>query len=471
MNSPGVGQMAGHEGDGLRVGAASVEITPPIGTHLAGDVGGYRPARSVEDEILATSLMLESHGKVVCIISADLTIISGDFSRRVREMAKDELGLDPDAVMVHATQSHSAPAIGSFILSDGFRLPEEFDWLHGSEREYSSWATERMEEAVRRSYDELKPAEIGWGRGIEGRMAFNRRAVMRDGTVSMPGRMWTDPLGPTGILHLEGPIDPEVGVVCFRGTSVDLPSMIVSYTCHPVHVFPKPIVSADWPGSLRRGLKRSYGGTCTPMVLNGCCGNINPWPPYEPNYVESHARMGEVLCRTATRVIDRIEFDDGIELGWRSRKIGLPIREIDEGELREAEELLERQPEPVWTEGKGGVDPRWVMAAGLIDLNSLRSSSTSYEYEIQAFRIGQIAVVGLPGEPFVEGQLRIKERSPADLTIVAHDTGHYAGYLPTREAYPRGGHETRTGNWSRFAPGSLERVVDEVIDILEEMFR
>jgi len=45
--------------------------------------------------------------------------------------------------------------------------------------------------------------------------------------------------------YLEGPIDPEVGVVCFRDGSLNMRSLLVNYTCHPVHVFPKPVVSAD----------------------------------------------------------------------------------------------------------------------------------------------------------------------------------------------------------------------------------
>ena len=110
-------------------------------------------------------------------------------------------------------------------------------------------------------------------------------------------------------------------------------------------------------------------------------------------------------------------------------------------------------------------------AAGLVDLSNLKEKTPTYDYEVQVFRIGDIAIVGLPGEPFVEGGLRIKLNSPTRPTFVAHDVNHYAGYLPIREAYERGGHETSPGNWSRFRPGTLEVVVETATDILGDMFR
>jgi hypothetical protein len=92
------------------------------------------------------------------------------------------------------------------------------------------------------------------------------------------------------------------------------------------------------------------------------------------------------------------------------------------------------------------------------------------DYEIQAMRIGNTAIVGLPGEPFVEGQLRLKMASPAAHTIVAHCTSHYAGYLPTREAVPRGGHECETRFWSKLEPDALDTVIDAAVEVLNELF-
>jgi hypothetical protein len=92
----------------------------------------------------------------------------------------------------------------------------------------------------------------------------------------------------------------------------------------------------------------------------------------------------------------------------------------------------------------------------------------TWDYEIQVFRIGPAALVGLPGEPFVEGGLRIKLGSPTFPTYVVHNT-NYAAYLPTREAFDRGGYETKAGLLSKFEPDALDRVVDVASRILGEM--
>ena len=86
--------------------------------------------------------------------------------------------------------------------------------------------------------------------------------------------------------------------------------------------------------------------------------------------------------------------------------------------------------------------------------------------------MGDLAIVGLPGEPFVEGQLEIKTNSESPYVFVAHLTTHYVGYLPTRSAYARGGHEANEDvtYWAKLAPGSLEMVGGSAKVLLKEIF-
>ena len=87
-------------------------------------------------------------------------------------------------------------------------------------------------------------------------------------------------------------------------------------------------------------------------------------------------------------------------------------------------------------------------------------------------RVGDAAIVGLPGEPFVEGQLAIKSASPAGATFVAHACSHYVGYIPTRQATATEGHETnaRCTYWAKLAPDSLERIVAQARQMLADVF-
>jgi hypothetical protein len=445
-------------------------MTPKLGVQVSGAVGAHRPAKFVVDPLYSRCIVLESGGRKICLIATDLTIITREHSDKIRQWAAEEYGFSPEAVMVHATQSHSAPSLGSFLITDDYELPDEFDWLRGGDVRYNSFAQDRIKEAVRGAVDSMGPVQVAMGSGIEGRMAFNRRAVTRDGKAMMP-YMWKPPLGPTQIRYMEGPMDPEVGVICFRGESLRFPAMIVNYSCHPVHVFPKPLISADWPGALSARLSDLYGEACVPMVLNGPCGNINPWPPFDPHYVEDHRRMGGVLADTVEKVLETLEFVEEAPIDWRAKTLKLPLREIDGKQLEAAQRVLKENPQPVWAdETQRGVDPQWVMAVGLVELAELRERDLGYDYEIQAFRIGDAAVVGLPGEPFVEGALQIKLASPTFPTYIAHDVNHYAGYLPTKEAFPRGGHEVNTGSWSRLVPEALDTVVEASVELLQDLF-
>ena len=460
----------------LRAGAAQVEITPKAGAHLAGGVGVFRPAQSVLDPLYAKAIVLERGGRKICLVTLDVTIVTRPWTGRIRAAAA-EMGFAPDAVMVHAIQTHSAPPLGHFLLDEDFpNVPAEVEWIRGGETLYYEFAAQRAIEAIRQADESLQPAQIGVGSAVNDRVAFNRRGVTRDGTVCMPWPYSSRqlPLGPTHLRYMEGPMDPEVGVVCIRNADAQMTAMVLHYTCHPVNVFshtPNLVVSADWPGAWAAGMHSVYGESCVPVVINGCCGNINPWPPFVPDFTPDHRRMGGELAETAYRVINRMTFGDASVLDWRIREVPLKIREVAPDALEAARKVLAEHPQPKWSSEKpSDVAGDWMSAAQTVSVHLMRQRQPELPYEIQVLRVGDIAIVGLPGEPFVEGQLRIKIGSPTYPTYVAHCTTQYVGYLPTKEAMARGGHEVRTSYWAKLRPEALDVVVDNAVELLKEVF-
>ncbi|MBT7302627.1 MAG: hypothetical protein HN849_24070 [Victivallales bacterium] len=119
------------------------------------------------------------------------------------------------------------------------------------------------------------------------------------------------------------------------------------------------------------------------------------------------------------------------------------------------------------------MDPKWFRAASTRSVELCRQREPQAMYEVQVLRIGDAAIIGLPGEPFVEGQLAIKVNSVAPYTFIAHLTSQYVGYLPTREAYARGGHEANADvtYWAKLAPGALEQVVQTTTDLIADLWR
>ena len=460
----------------IRAGAAAIDITPDAGTHLAGSgMGERRPAQSVMDPLYARAVIFESGDRRVCIVTLDVTIVTGDYTEKIRTAISEQTGVAPDAIMVHATQTHSAPSVGHLMLDPDFPLDTtpETEYLRGAERAYANFAAEAAVCAAVGAAENLQPVRIGLGRGILGGLAFNRRGVRRDGTILMPkpqGRE-NQPLGITDLCYLEGPIDPEVGVLCVQGMDMKPVALLMHYTCHPVNVFGNRetyyAVSSDWPGAWVREIQDSFGREAVPVVVNGCCGNINPWHPFDPDCRPDHRRMGRELAAMTQRVLHSMRFTESNLLDWRLEHVRLPYRDIPLKRRQEVEEILKHNPQPPRGEN-GEVDPRWFRAASTRSVELCRKRDPEFPYEIQVLQIGDAVIVGLPGEPFVEGQLAIKVNSTSPYTFVAHVTTHYVGYLPTREAYTRGGHEANEDvtYWAKLAPGSLETVQERAVALI-----
>ena len=452
----------------LKAGVAQVDITPGMGIQIAGDIGRRRPAELVIEPIYARALVLEAGGRKLCFLSCDLAVITRKWADQVRQRASEKFGFEPQAVMVHAVQNHAAPGIGSFMVSEECPLlSPDLWWVRGDDPRYNPFAVERMLEAIERAHAALVPAWFGAASGIEARVAFNRRFVMRDGTVR------THPWGQDllNVLHAEGPIDPELGVVCFSSESARPLAMLLHYTCHPVHGYPHRYVIGGWPGVWCERMQTAYGGHCVPLVLNGCCGNVHHAHHLDASYVDDHRRMGQLLAETAHGVLKTVRYQNEAVLDWRCARLNIPLREPDQTEVEKARKLIEMHPSPMWRDAeRTAIEWDWVYAAALLDLCDARRRSAESEYEIQAFRVGDIAFVGLPGEPFVQGQLQIKQKSPVRHTYVAHMCNDCAGYIPTKEAMERGGYETRTANWSKLAPEALDMIVNETAGLLRELF-
>ena len=234
-----------HETNLLRAGAAMIDITPPPGTHLAGSgAGEHRPAQTVMDPLFAKAIVFEVGQRRVCMVILDLTIVTWDYTDQIRAVIGEHTGIAPEAIMVQATQTHSAPSLGYFMLDADFPLEtnEETEYLRGGERAYGDRVAAAAVEAAVEAVGKLRPVRIGLGRGVLGDLAFNRRGIRRDGTIAMPKPLGREqqPFGIADICYLEGPMDPEVGVCCVQDMDMRPLAFLLHYTCHPVNVFGNP---------------------------------------------------------------------------------------------------------------------------------------------------------------------------------------------------------------------------------------
>jgi neutral ceramidase len=79
---------------------------------------------------------------------------------------------------------------------------------------------------------------------------------------------------------------------------------------------------------------------------------------------------------------------------------------------------------------------------------------------VQAFRIGDLGLCALPGEPFCQIGLDIKAQSLFKPTMLVGMANDYAGYIPTEEQHALGGYETWRAK-SSFLEGKAATVIRE----------
>lgn len=451
----------------LELGVAETTINPRLGMQIDGNIGAYRPAEVILNDLTARVVVFQQGQTRFLLVVMDLLAVCQEWTEAIRAFAATELGFDRDAVAVHVTQNHSSPSLGQIMLTDRFEAAKQHPWIRGSDPAYGELVLQRLQPAMRQAAASVQPVRLLCATTCDSRVAFNRRIVMRDGSAEMG-------LGPKpqNALYREGPSDPEVGVALFTTPALATIAALLHHTCHPVHWTPQTAIHSDWPGAWAAEVRRRLLPGATPLVLNGCCGNVIHRDAFNPHREDTPQSMADILTEDLERALREPLFhNDHPILAWKTVRFGIPFREFPAQVFQDAHALLKEHPEPLWTnDRKTRFEWRWHFAASLVDLEQYLRTHEQFEYEIQALRIGDLAILVLPGEPFVEAQLEIKRRSPAARTFIAHMSNRYVGYIPTRDAIRRGGYETTPSSASKLAPEAHEMIIARSVALLHDLY-
>ena len=100
----------------------------------------------------------------------------------------------------------------------------------------------------------------------------------------------------------------------------------------------------------------------------------------------------------------------------------------------------------------------------IIDADKAKKTLTT---EIQVLRIGDIYLLGLPGEVLVEVGLEIKKKAGLENLLVISLSNDAVGYVCHSEAYEEGGYEPGSG--TNLATGAGEIMLKEALDLLDQI--
>jgi len=440
----------------FRAGAASVKITPPTGTPLA----GYyytRAAEGVHDDLHAKALVLQEGTTKVAFVVCDLISLPKSTVEEARRIIGAESRVPGENVMMSATHSHTGPVLGGGSARNAAQGGESDIAMR-----YVAKLPKLIAESVRLAENNLTNANAfaAWGR-MEG-LSFNRRYFLRDGTVAWnPGKLNTN------IVHAAGPIDPDVALFYVETPDAKRPlATYVNFAMHPDTMGGLQI-SADYPGVLSKIVGEYKGADMTTIFANGTCGNINHvdvnWKDPQKGPTET-MRIGTVL---AAEVLQRYKKLRPIKVGplrARNEIVKLPVPIVSPREVEEARRIAQI---PAVT---GTNQPKFldrVKAYKILEVAA--RDGKPHELEVQVIALGDdVAWVSLPGEIFVELGLAIKKASPFYYTFIAELANGSIGYIPNREAYAQGNYEVVS---ARCAEGSGELLVQSAIHQLRELHK
>ncbi|MDO6434988.1 hypothetical protein Q4E93_30520 [Flavitalea sp. BT771] len=396
----------------LKAGASVVDITPPleVGLLTSSVRGEYGAFESVRLPLKARVLVLRSGHEMAALVSMDLLALN-DTSVGGWQDFKEGMSdvIAAERIVITCTHTHNAPE--SVGLS-GLYLTEAYQaWLIRVQR--------AIGEGIRRAVAGLRPCSVTFGTALLNGYSLQRRIPVANGIIM------SDAVQPISEeLMNRGPVDRRVRTIRLTALSGEGIATLVHAICHPVHEMCLPHISADFPGEMCLEMERSAEGGI-PFFLNGAAGDTNP-PTVSlgPGYARRH---GRALARIAGRR-DGEEAADTAVFKASYREVQLSVR-----------------PE-----------------ANVLNMGDALARFT-------ALRIGTLAILFLPGEPFVEIALAIERSSPFEHTIVAGFGENNIGYIPTDAAFAQGGYEVGPGKWSFLQRGADEVIYRTGLKLLEEL--
>ena len=441
----------------MRVGFSERDITPEKGMERPGGYGKAYHTGEVHDPCKVRAVVFDDGEKQVALVGLDTLMVPRHFVLQAREAIQDSCSLEPEAVLIAASHSHSAGPLG-FVDTGEYDHASELAQYLAYEKSicpdprYIEHVHQQIVAAVQEAYETRVEARCGVGSGHEDKVAFNRRFRMKNGLAyTHPGK------GNPDIIEPAGPIDPEVGVIGVWDTESRFLGCVVNYACHAT-TGPGG-TSADWIYYLEQTVRGVMGQEAVVVFLNGACGDVtqvNNLSPYATDGGERSSRfVGGSVGAEAVKVLFSMERGELAPVEARSKVLPIPRRHPSPERLSRALEIAQRDP--------SDCDPtEWTFAKEIVLLDALIAQEPVVDVEVQAIQVGSALFLTNPAEFFCQYGLDLKMHSPFPSTFPVELANGCVGYVPTEEAMGEhgGGYETRLTSYSNLVVSAGSQIVE-----------
>lgn len=439
----------------LRISVFQVDATPPLGTPVA-----YAPARKIEDPLSARGIVLLGSGRPIVLCAVDWIGIANGGHDVWRESLAGAVGTSVDRVAVHVLHQHDA------IRCDF--TAEELSSAHGlgGRRFDVPFVRQTIANAAAAAAESLANAQrvthLSVGEARVEKVASNRRILGPDGRVAIArSSSWRIPEPILSRLNEEarrqgyelsasrvdealaapeGVIDPFLKMVTFCNEDQPLVSLSY-YATHPQSHFGRGDVTSEFVGLARSRFEQHHGGVML-IHFNGASGNVAAGK-YNDGTPEMRVTLTERMFDGMKRAGETTKTAKKVPLAaadceWRVEPVQLPLApHLHADQLRQT---LENSLAP---------ENERLAAAGRLAWALRRTQGIPIE--LSCLKLGNVYIVHMPGELFVEYQLAAQQMRPDDFVCMAAYGDYGSGYIGTEIAYAQGGYETQPGS-SNTAP-------------------
>ena len=465
---------------GLLAGVARVDISPPIGiahmnwgsaTHIEAD-GIDRPG------MFATALVLSDGRQHFAMIDIDALSVNG--LEAAIDRAAEASGIPASNIRLAATHTHAGP----MVSPERGPLNKDLSLHRQMMDRHRELVIDKLAGAVMAAKAALRPAHLFAGRGV-GTININRRFRARDGNPPAVGR------------NPDGFVDRELVVIRIDDATGKPYAILANFQCHgTVLAYENRKISPDWIGMTRKVVEDAFPGAHC-LFFQGAAGNQGPMEGFTGDLRVAH-RLGATLGHQVAAVAWGVEtvrrepvFEGFVEstayqakqhwrvqgprdstLRFAARIVELPRRTYTAAEIAGMESRIADAKEKVAAAAAGG-DPWKQHQAGarvrrfenLLAKWKQPPDSAPAQVEVQLLRIGDVAIMSMPGEPFAEIGAALKKASPFAFTMFCgYSSGKGGDYLPVHDEYEHGGYEVER---TPYGTGAAEKLIREASQLFE----
>lgn len=431
----------------LLIGFAAADITPPLGSQMAGFDARKGVAESVHDPLNARALVLDDGKTIVALVSVEVIGVSAEFSAKVRQEIQKQTGIPFEHIVFSATHTHCGPVTIKHFFNQGQELDAKY--------------LQRLSDGIVRSVVEANSSK--------------KARRLRSGMIPIPG------IAVNRRTENGQPIDPDAGVLLIEELDGSLAAIAVNYACHTTVLGPNTLaITGDFPHYMIERFKETLGPQVFPLYFNGAEGDLSIGHKSDLSAVgviasfRTFEKAEELGHRLADAVLDGIKnlSDERVELRVERRIVQLPLKQY-----RPLSEMTKLREEAfnAMQQSEGIVDQTTQLKLKQRSLFSrieeyyarIFNESGVLDVEMIGVRIGDTVVISLPGEVFTAIALNIRKQSKFPKTMFLGLANDYIGYVQTPESSASAGYEVVASRVTDDAAGVITQTAIEMIGTLE----